>query len=431
VVIRHNEQRGVKAAAKAPISTHPAFPALVGLWFAALFGIGSVVVPAVLLERLVAITGIAHIISAAQPPLGVTARIIIALLASGGGALLGLTLARHIARAKPSQAHVSAPVEAALAAPLAFPVAVDDAPSASPSPSSAKKPISAHEELSADGFDQLIAEDSFAAHFSAGQDSEIKIADECGAGAGSTAAAPAAAPPYKAAQTADHEETPQSHAADHANVEGAPHRAADILIAAPLADLGMVELVERFALSLQKLAPAPETAQCPDQNPDQRDRDNAAEYAGNADSFHHETGENLTPENHGSENQDGGFGSLLAMDIAMGSAPEFVPGSIMNNGQNSGSENIQTEEQVGAPAEDTAQEGTAQSVITFPTQADRHNIPPANGPAQEQMAAAHRADDSKTMPAGEPSAPARHNQADSELALRDALSKLQKMSGAA
>ena len=35
---------------KAPISTHPAFPAIVALWFAALLGLGSLVLPAVLLE---------------------------------------------------------------------------------------------------------------------------------------------------------------------------------------------------------------------------------------------------------------------------------------------------------------------------------------------------------------------------------------------
>ena len=35
--------------AKAPISTHPAFPAIVALWFAALLGLGSLVLPVALI----------------------------------------------------------------------------------------------------------------------------------------------------------------------------------------------------------------------------------------------------------------------------------------------------------------------------------------------------------------------------------------------
>ena len=40
-----------KSGSQPPISAHPAFPAIVALWFAALFGIGSMVLPAPLMEQ--------------------------------------------------------------------------------------------------------------------------------------------------------------------------------------------------------------------------------------------------------------------------------------------------------------------------------------------------------------------------------------------
>jgi hypothetical protein len=83
--------------AKAPISAHPAFPAIVALWFAALLGLGSLVLPVALIERLVTVTRFSSIVSAAEPPLGFTARAGIALGASIAGALVGLWLARKVA----------------------------------------------------------------------------------------------------------------------------------------------------------------------------------------------------------------------------------------------------------------------------------------------------------------------------------------------
>jgi hypothetical protein len=93
------ESLGASHTAKAPISAHPAFPAIVALWFAALLGLGSLVLPVALIERLVTFTHISSIVSAAQPPLGFTARAAIALAASITGALVGLWLARKVAAA--------------------------------------------------------------------------------------------------------------------------------------------------------------------------------------------------------------------------------------------------------------------------------------------------------------------------------------------
>jgi len=84
-------------AAKPPVSLHPAFPAIVALWFSALLGVGSLVLPAVLLERAVLVTGVASFVPAAAPPLGFTARSIIALVAALVGAGVGIAVARRVA----------------------------------------------------------------------------------------------------------------------------------------------------------------------------------------------------------------------------------------------------------------------------------------------------------------------------------------------
>lgn len=84
-----------------PISSHPLFPAIVGLWFGALFGLGSLAVRPSLLEALVMSSRIDTILPAAAPPLGVTARILLALILAASGSLLGAWLGRRIARPKP------------------------------------------------------------------------------------------------------------------------------------------------------------------------------------------------------------------------------------------------------------------------------------------------------------------------------------------
>lgn len=81
---------------KPPVSAHPAFPAIVALWFAALLGIGTLIVPVQLIEQLVTMTGISSLISSAAPPLGFTARAAIALAATILGAGLGLVAARRL-----------------------------------------------------------------------------------------------------------------------------------------------------------------------------------------------------------------------------------------------------------------------------------------------------------------------------------------------
>jgi hypothetical protein len=93
------DSSGSHEAPKVPISLHPAFPAIVALWFAALLGLGSMVLPVVLIERAVEVSGIAALVPAASPPLGLMARSLIALASALAGAAIGVVIARRVARA--------------------------------------------------------------------------------------------------------------------------------------------------------------------------------------------------------------------------------------------------------------------------------------------------------------------------------------------
>ncbi len=87
----HTAKRA-KPQQSAPVSSHPMFPAMVALWFAALFGIGSMVLPLALFDSFATQLGM----GAAGP----TIRLGVALLATAMGAALGLTMARKLAAAQ-------------------------------------------------------------------------------------------------------------------------------------------------------------------------------------------------------------------------------------------------------------------------------------------------------------------------------------------
>ena len=80
-------------AQRRPITSHPAFAALIALWFAALLGLGVAVLPAPLLERALSAAGFE-----APVPLTAAGRIIASGGAALAGALLGLLLALPLAR---------------------------------------------------------------------------------------------------------------------------------------------------------------------------------------------------------------------------------------------------------------------------------------------------------------------------------------------
>ncbi len=81
-----------------PLTAHPLFPAIVALWFAALFGLGSLAVGSDLIERAVMELRLDSVLSALAPPLGLFARLMLATgLAVAGGAI-GYALGRGLAR---------------------------------------------------------------------------------------------------------------------------------------------------------------------------------------------------------------------------------------------------------------------------------------------------------------------------------------------
>jgi hypothetical protein len=92
-----------KAPKSKPVTQHQLFPAVVALWFGALFGLGSLAVRPSLLEELVIKSRIDLLIPAAAPPLGMTARMVVALAMAALGAMLGTAIARRLAR--PRQEH--------------------------------------------------------------------------------------------------------------------------------------------------------------------------------------------------------------------------------------------------------------------------------------------------------------------------------------
>jgi len=118
---------------KTSITAHPAFPLVVALWFAALLGLGSLILPLALFERLVSATRFAELLPAAAPPLGATARVGIALLGAVFGAALGLFAARNVARAPAGTRGRGR-------------VALD---------SNSRRPLSPRDELGSDSFDSV------------------------------------------------------------------------------------------------------------------------------------------------------------------------------------------------------------------------------------------------------------------------------------
>ncbi len=90
-----------KSTKAKPITSNPLFPAVVALWFGALFGLGSLAVRPSLLEALVLNSHIDLIIPAVAPPLGITARILLALAMAALGGVTGIILTRRLTRPEP------------------------------------------------------------------------------------------------------------------------------------------------------------------------------------------------------------------------------------------------------------------------------------------------------------------------------------------
>ncbi|QWC56679.1 hypothetical protein F7D01_05835 [Erythrobacter sp. 3-20A1M] len=124
--LRHPKDDGREK--RRSIAAHPLFSAFVAAWFAALLGIGVMLLPVALLEALVARSRIDSVIPAAAPPLGDTEHLLLALAFAAVGALLGLVLSRRVIasqepvrapapqRRKPADRHRDAPVKRPISA---------------------------------------------------------------------------------------------------------------------------------------------------------------------------------------------------------------------------------------------------------------------------------------------------------------------------
>lgn len=87
-----------KSQGKVPLSRHPLFPAVVGLWFAALLGIGSLAAGPALLDGLVRTLHLDAVLPAGTLPLGFTTRMAVSLVLALGGGGLAWRHARRLGR---------------------------------------------------------------------------------------------------------------------------------------------------------------------------------------------------------------------------------------------------------------------------------------------------------------------------------------------
>ncbi|MDE2619826.1 MAG: hypothetical protein KGL54_06655 [Sphingomonadales bacterium] len=101
---KRKARAGARTGGGAPLSSHPLFPAAIAAWFAALFGMGSMALRAQLLESAVRASHLDLLIPAAAPPLGFTARLLVAMLFALTGAVLGFALATLMVRDRPRSA---------------------------------------------------------------------------------------------------------------------------------------------------------------------------------------------------------------------------------------------------------------------------------------------------------------------------------------
>ncbi len=128
------QQNRKQARRSQPASTHPHFPALVTAWFAALLGLGSLAVKSSLIDAQILASRFDTLIPFAAPPLGITGRIVLAVLCAAIGAVIGAGIARLVAPRKGDTGEPRAVAAFELAGHAEPPAAVDLAPEAWPVP---------------------------------------------------------------------------------------------------------------------------------------------------------------------------------------------------------------------------------------------------------------------------------------------------------
>lgn len=133
------DEKRKKGKAK-PLTANPLFPAVVALWCGAALGLPSLALGPSALEALVIKSRIDLVFPAAAPPLGLTARILLALVLAVIGAVIGVMIGRRIARPRIEPKERKRGARQNESSPsLRVRDSHPDAP--------ARRPISAHEEL--------------------------------------------------------------------------------------------------------------------------------------------------------------------------------------------------------------------------------------------------------------------------------------------
>jgi hypothetical protein len=251
-----------------PLFAHRLFPVFAALWFAALFGLGSLAISSSVLGRVVVMTGLPAIIPAAAPPLGFTAHALLALImAFAGGAIglaIGLAVQLRLAAEAPAPnfappRRAAAPTPQSAAAPVNTPANTDapkvrarDAhPDAPP-----RRPLELTDALVADPIP--MGAEAAAAQFETPEEEPIllsalapvELAEPVLAIPAPEPTAPVAAPLQTAA-------TSMVHAAGLKPGE-APAR--KLLADLPLDGLGTLQLIERLALALDTRRPGDRAA---------------------------------------------------------------------------------------------------------------------------------------------------------------------------
>lgn len=150
--VKSGANPAAKPAGQKPVSAHPLFPAIVALWFAALLGIGSLVLPQALYDKLGVAMGLGS--------LGFSARLGLAVVAGGIGGALGMFLAR-----KAAGSHSAEPLRARK-------------PQTEGPAAATKRPISAMEELGSDRLDEPLT--SSGQEPFAGRRRALAVTDESG-----------------------------------------------------------------------------------------------------------------------------------------------------------------------------------------------------------------------------------------------------------
>lgn len=258
---------------KAPITRHPAFPVTVALWFAALFGMGSLLVHPSVLESLVLAIRLDRLIPAATPPLGFTARTLVAIVLAVTGGLIGFMVARALGGrpATPRRDARAEPVQrgrAADTAPVADALQREAAPADDNDDLARLEAARESNPARRRGVNTPLVVDPFIdpAPLTMAEPAILNLGDLTAIEPIGLPAAPeqAAEEPETPAEPVAISIMPQPELAPQPASEPGPSpeapaaplfrprhgSAAEVLRQAPLDTLGVVELVERFALAL-------------------------------------------------------------------------------------------------------------------------------------------------------------------------------------